>query len=457
MDSVSQIIKQQRDFFNTGATKDINFRINALKYLKMALKNYETELLDALKKDLNKSKTEAYMTEIGICISEINYMIKNLKRFSKPKKVKTPKAYIGSSSYIYPEPLGVTLIIAPWNYPVQLSIAPLIGSIAAGNCCVIETSNMAINSANVIRKMINKSFKNHYIYVLENTEEMPTRILEERFDYIFFTGSQRVGKIVMNSASKNLTPVTLELGGKSPCIVTPDADLEMSAKRICFGKFSNAGQTCVAPDYLLVHKNISQNLISELKKNILSFYGSNPKQSNDFGKIINMKHFERLKLLLQNQNIIFGGDLDSTNLFISPTLILNPNLDSNLMNEEIFGPILPIIEYSNLNKIISFINSKEKPLALYLFSTEDDIKNKILNNTSSGGVCINDTLIHITTNYLPFGGVGSSGMGSYHGEASFKTFSHYKSILKSSLAIDTKIYPPYKIDINKLKRLMKFL
>ncbi|MFD3155499.1 aldehyde dehydrogenase [Haloimpatiens sp. FM7330] len=455
--SLSEIVKNQRTFFKSGKTRNLDFRILQLKKLKMAIQKNEELIFNALKKDLNKPEIESYITELGLSLIEIDNMIKNLKKYAKPKKVKTPLAYIKSKSYIISEPLGVTLIISPWNYPFQLTINPLIGSIAAGNCCIIKTSSMSPNTSSVIRTFINNTFNENYITVVENKKDTSSMILKEKFDYIFFTGSPRIGRIVMESAAKNLTPVTLELGGKSPCIVDTDINIKNTCRRICFGKFSNSGQTCVAPDYLLVNKNIKNDLIDELKTTITNFYGSNPQNSKYFGRIINSKHFNRLKNLLQGQNIIFGGKMDENERYISPTILDNVSLSSPIMQEEIFGPILPVIEYSSLQKAIDIINTKSKPLALYIFSKDKNVQNVILQRTSSGGVCINDTLIHITTDTLPFGGVGESGMGNYHGKASFDTFSHKKSILKSPFSIDTKVYPPYKITLEKAKKLLKFL
>lgn len=457
MDTLSKVIKEQRDFFNLGITKNIDFRIKALEKLKKSIENNESIILDALKKDLNKNKIESYMTEIGMCLSEINYMIKNIKKFSKSKRVKTPVAYVGSKSYIVPEPLGLTLIISPWNYPFQLAINPLVGSIAAGNCCIIKTSSMSFNTSYAIKKIITEAFEDKYVYVVENSKDMSSRVLKEKFDYIFFTGSPNIGRIVMEAAAKNLTPVTLELGGKSPCIVHKDADIKTTAKGICFGKFSNAGQTCVAPDYVLVQKEIKSSLIEEIKNTLIQFYGEDVKNNPNFGRIINDKHFNRIKNLMEGENIVVGGYVDEGERFISPTILDNVSLDAPVMGEEIFGPILPIIEYEKLEDAINIINDRSKPLSLYIFSSSKTVQDKIIKNTSSGGVCINSTLIHMTTNYLPFGGVGESGMGNYHGKASFDTFSHNKSVLKSSRFIDTKVYPPYNMTLNKIKKLLKFL
>ncbi|WP_373897349.1 aldehyde dehydrogenase [Haloimpatiens sp. FM7315] len=457
MDDFSKIVENQRIYFNGGSTQNIDFRINALKKLKKAIEDNESLILKALKEDLNKNEAEAYMTEIGVSLSEISYMIKNIQKFLKKKKVKTPLAYMGSKSYIVPEPLGIALIISPWNYPFQLAINPLIGSIAAGNCSILKNSSMSPNTSKAIKKIISDNFEENYIYVADNDKGMSSRVLEEKYDYIFFTGSPSIGRVVMSSASKNLTPVTLELGGKSPCIVHKDADLKTSAKRICFGKFSNAGQTCVSPDYVLVHKDISKAFVEEIKNTLITFYTENPENSDKYGKIINAKHFNRLKNLLSEGKIEIGGQTCEDKLYIAPTVMNEVSLDSTLMEEEIFGPILPVIEYTNLDSIIKFINMRSKPLALYIFSKNPETQNKIIKSTSSGGVCVNDTLIHMTSNYLPFGGVGESGMGNYHGLASFKVFSHEKSILKSSTLIDMKIYPPYDISLKKLKKLLKFL
>ncbi|WP_414576048.1 aldehyde dehydrogenase [Anabaena sp. CCY 9402-a] len=452
---IQEIIHKQRQFFQTGQTKDIAFRLDKLRILKQLVKNHEQEIIQALKADLNKPEFEAYATEIFI-IKEINYAIKHLKNWCRPQKTGIPLEFIQYSAQIHPEPLGIVLIIGAWNYPFQLIIAPLLGAIAAGNCAMIKPSELAPHTSNLLCKLINKYFSNEYISIVEGEIEISQQLLAEKFDHIFFTGSTSVGKIVMMEAAKTLTPVTLELGGKSPCIVDTDINLENTARRIIWGKFLNAGQTCIAPDYLLVNQAIKKDLILALKTTITEFYGDNPAKSPDYCKIINEKHFERLSKLLNNGKIIIGGDTNPEELYISPTLIDHVSLADSIMQEEIFGPILPIIEYTDIETPIALINSQPKPLALYLFSRNQNLQKHILQTTSSGGVCINDIALQFAVSSLPFGGVGNSGIGSYHGKASFDTFSHYKSVLKNSFWLDINWrYAPYKGKLSLLKLIIK--
>ncbi len=455
MNYIDEILKKQDEFFSTGKTKDIDFRLNTLKNLKGLILSYENEIENALYEDLNKSKFETYSTEIGMVLSEISYAIDNLKTWALPKKVKTPITNFKSTSYIYPEPYGKTLIMAPWNYPFQLCFSPLIGSLSAGNTVIIKPSEFAPNSANLFEKMINNNFPKGYIHIINGDIKISQTLLEKKYDYIFYTGSTSIGKIVMTKAAKHLTPVTLELGGKSPCIVDNEGNLDLYAKRIVWGKLLNAGQTCVAPDYLLVHKDIKENIIKYLIKYIEKFYGKNPINNNEYVKIINEKHFNRLINLFNDGEIIYGGQYNLDKLYIAPTLIDKITWEDSIMQEEIFGPILPIIEYEDLDEIIKIINNKPKPLALYFFSSNKEKIQKVINNISFGGGAINDTIMHLTNPHLPFGGVGSSGMGSYHGKKSFDTFTHYKSIIKRSDIVDPNFrYPPYK---GKLKTVKKFL
>ncbi|WP_129723765.1 aldehyde dehydrogenase [Xylanivirga thermophila] len=452
------ILSNQREYFNSGVTLDLDFRREQLIKLKEIIERNEEEILDALKFDLHKSHEEGYMTEVGFVLGEIEHTIKNLEKYAMPKKVKTPKAYFGAKSYILPEPYGVALIISPWNYPVQLLISPLIGAMAAGNCAILKPSELSPNTSKVMANLINKNFNNRYVYAIEGDAKVAQQLLKQRFDYIFYTGGTNVGKIVMQAAAENLTPVTLELGGKSPCIVDKDINIEYAAKRIAWGKFLNAGQTCVAPDYLLVDREVKSQLVESIKKTLIQFYGNDPIDSTDYCRIINHRHFDRLALLLQDGNIVAGGRLNREKLYISPTIIDDISLDDPVMQDEIFGPILPVIEYTGLNQAIDMVNSREKPLALYFFSKDKEKQRFVLEHTSSGGVCINDTIIHMTTKWLPFGGVGMSGVGKYHGKASFDIFSNMKSVLKNHYVFDiAQKYPPYKTPIYKLRRLMKFL
>lgn len=453
MVEISQIISEQKRFFDSGKTRDYAFRINCLKKLKTAVLANERLICSALQADLNKPETESYMCEIGIVYDEISFHIKHLKKWMKNKRVKTPIAQFKSRSFISPEPYGVALIISPWNYPVQLCLSPLIGAISAGNCAIIKPSSYSPNVSEVIEKIISQAFSREYVAVVTGGREENELLLNEKFDFIFFTGSVAVGKYVMKKASENLVPLCLELGGKSPVIVEKSANLEISARRICFGKMLNAGQTCVAPDYVLCEKSVKDKFVEYYKKAVLEFFKG---EFSDYPKIINQKHFLRLKNLLVGEKIIFGGELNENTRFISPTLVEIENLNSPLMQEEIFGPILPIITFENLDECIELINFKPKPLALYLFTTDKQTEKRVLNGCSFGGGCINDTIIHLATPYMGFGGVGQSGMGSYHGEQSFKTFSHFRSIVKKSFLFDLKMrYRPYTR--KKEKIIKKFL
>jgi len=452
--AVQEILQQQRQFFSTGTTKDIAFRLTQLKNLKQAVLDNRDEIIDALKADLKKPQFESYLTEIRV-IKEIDYAIKNLKNWSKPKKVSVTLDQLPGSAFIYPEPLGVVLIIAPWNYPFQLTISPLVGAIAAGNCAILKPSEISPHTSSIITKICQKTFAPAYISVVEGGVETSQQLLQQKFDHIFFTGSTAIGKIVMEAAAKNLTPVTLELGGKSPCIIDTDINIEYTARRIVWGKFLNAGQTCIAPDYLLVNQTIKKPLLNNIKKCLQEFYGNDPETSPDFARIINQKQFNRLVELLKNGEIIVGGKTNPETCYIAPTLIDKVSLDAPIMQEEIFGPILPIIEYSHLEEAISFVNNQPKPLALYFFSKNQEYQQQILQKTSSGGVCINDTIMQIAVSELPFGGVGNSGIGSYHGKTSFDTFSHQKSVLKKSFLLDIKVrYAPYLGKLDLVKRLM---
>ncbi|APF26043.1 acyl-CoA reductase family protein [Clostridium sporogenes] len=456
MESIRDMLKKQKSFFEKGYTKDINFRIEALKKLKHNIKMNETNIFKALKIDLNKSEFETFITEIGIVYDEINGAIKNIKKWSKPKKVKTPITNFLASSYIYNEPYGVALIIAPWNYPFQLIMAPLVGAISAGNCVLLKPSELAVETEKIIVKIIKETFSDEYIGVVTGGVKESEALLKEKFDYIFYTGGINVGKIVMRAAAEHLTPITLELGGKSPCIVDKDANIDLAARRIAWGKFLNAGQTCVAPDYLVVHRNIKEKLISSIQNYIIEFFGESAFESEEYPRIINERHFKRLEGYLKEGKLVSGGKTDISNLYIEPTIIEGINFKNRIMEEEIFGPIFPVIEFEGIDEVIDIIKNNPKPLALYYFSEDKEKQEFIIKNISFGGGCINDTIMHLSTSTLPFGGVGSSGMGSYHGRASFETFSHKKSILKKSNLVDIKIrYAPFKGKINLAKKLFK--
>jgi aldehyde dehydrogenase (NAD+) len=447
-------IENQRHYFNQGHTREIPFRIQQLKSLEQAIISAEEKIISALKKDLNKSAHESFMTEVGLIRSEIRFTIKHIRAWSRPQKVKTPRIYPLSTSYRYPEPYGNVLIISPWNYPFQLAMAPVIGAMAAGNCTVLKPSEYSPHTSGIISELLAENFDNQYLTAITGDSETGKALLEYKFDYIFFTGSVPLGKIIMAAAAIHLSPVTLELGGKSPCIVDKTANLKLSAKRIVSGKFINAGQTCIAPDYLMVHEAVKSELVDQIKKYIKQFYGDRPLESSDYPRIINTRHFERLVVYLQKGHILMGGKTDHKQLYISPTLLDNIEWDDPVMQDEIFGPILPVLAYQDLSQVIDAVNTRPKPLALYLFSTDKQNQQRILKEISFGGGCINDTLLHFANPHLPFGGVGHSGMGSYHGKASFNTFSHRKSVFRNQLYFDLPMrYPPYR----NLKYLKKFL
>ena len=453
--AVSDIIRKQRDFFKTGKTKNVDFRLAQLKTLKQAVFEQQPAIIEALRADLNKPEFEAYMMEVGV-LKEIDYAIKHIKSWTKPKKAAIGIEHLPGFGRIYAEPLGVVLIIGPWNYPFQLIISPLVGALAAGNCATLKPSEIAPYSSQVLADIIQKYFDPAYIAVVEGGIETSQQLLAEKFDHIFFTGGTAIGKTVMQAAAKHLTPVTLELGGKSPCIVDSDINIEYTARRITWGKFINAGQTCIAPDYILVNKKIKQDLLDSIKKCIREFYGNEPAASPDYARIINQKHFLRLVEFLKDGEIIIGGETNSAEHYIAPTMIDNVSLSAPVMQDEIFGPILPVVEYNDLTQAITIINEKAKPLALYLFSNNKNLQQRVLQETTSGGVCINDCVMQVGVSSLPFGGVGDSGIGSYHGKASFDTFSHYKSVLNRSMLLDPKLrYAPYEDKLQLLKRIIR--
>lgn len=454
----SKIFNNEKEYYLSGETLSVKFRIEKLRLLKKVIKDNEEKLLSALKKDLNKSNFEGYVTEIGILYQEIDYAIKNVKKWAKREKKRTDIVYFPAKSYIYKQPYGVVLIISPFNYPIQLAFSPLIGAISAGNCAIIKPSEYAINSAMVIEEIINSTFDKRYINVIDplGGKETVSELLSLKFNYIFFTGSVRVGKIVMEAASKNLIPVTLELGGKSPCIVDKEANIKLSAKRIVWGKYLNVGQTCVAPDYVYVHKDVKEKLLKEMVKEIESEYGKDAKKSEDYARIIRKEEVKRLQGYLDEGEIYYGGEVDIEDRYISPTILTNIKENSKILEEEIFGPIFPVYEFEDITKVIEYVNSKERPLALYYFSEDKNKIETVLSSTTSGGVTINDTIIHVSSTHIPFGGVGNSGMGNYHGKASFDTFTHKKSVVKRSTLMEFPFrFPPYKDKLKLIKKLMK--
>lgn len=456
MRDIKELVDIQREYFYTKETLTIDFRLKQLMLLKNTIIKNQDKILEALNKDLNKANFEGYATELGIVLEEINYTIKNLKKWSRPTRAKSQISHFPARCFSYPEPYGVTLVISPWNYPFQLSIAPMIGAIAGGNTVILKPSNKSVHVSKILTELIEYTFDEKYIAVVNGGREENTELLNQKFDYIFFTGSVPVGRVVMEAAAKHLTPTTLELGGKSPCIVDCDVDIKTTAKRIVWGKFLNAGQTCVAPDYVYVHKDVKNSLIDSMIYYIKEFYGENPEKSKDYPRIIDSKQFDRLIGYLNDGNVEIGGDFDREQLYISPTILNNITFSSGIMQDEIFGPIMPILEFNNLDEAIDMVNSRPKPLALYFFSKNEKSMKKVLNYTSSGGVCINETIMHVASLYLPFGGVGESGMGKYHGRASFDTFTHYKSVVKKGFSIDVPLrYPPYNDKIKYIKKIFK--
>ncbi|MFW6296247.1 MAG: aldehyde dehydrogenase [Halothece sp.] len=453
--NAKELVRKQREFFETGQTKDIDFRRNQLQQLKQVITENKEAIVEAIGKDIGKPAFETLLSEFYYCTEEIEYALKHLNNWTKPQRVKTPLTQLPAASKILAEPLGVVLIISPWNYPLQLTIMPLIGAIAAGNCAILKPSEISPATSHVIADLIAQAFSPEYITVVEGEKDVSQELLEQKFNHIFFTGSTRVGRIVMEAAAKQLTPVTLELGGKCPCIVDTDIKLKYAIRRILWGKFSNAGQSCIAPDYILIPPSLKPDFLAAAQDCLQEFYGKNPAESPDYGRIINDKHFKRLSNLLSTGEVIVGGETKAEERYIAPTIMDNVSWEDPIMEDEIFGPILPIVEYQNLENAIAHINSRPKPLALYIFSRNDKLIKKVLQDTTSGGVCINDTIMHLAPKELPFGGVGSSGIGRYHGKASFDTFSNQKSILHRSFLFDLPVrYPPYSEKFKFLKWLV---
>lgn len=441
---IKQIIKSQRAYFQTGATLPIDTRLLALRKLKACILKHEPSIHAALRQDLGKSSFESYMCETGLVLSELSYMLKHTKQFAKEKRVHTPLAQFHSRSFQKPSPYGVTLIMSPWNYPFMLTIEPLIDAIAAGNTAVLKPSGYSPATSSVIQKIIAECFPPQYVAVVTGGREENQCLLQEHFDYIFFTGSPAVGREVMRYASDTLTPVTLELGGKSPCIVEKTANLPLAARRIVFGKFLNCGQTCVAPDYIYCDPEIKDSLIEELKKEIKKQFGNQPLTNPDYGKIINAKHFHRIVSLMDSEKLVCGGRTDEANLQIEPTVLSDVTWNDPVMQEEIFGPVLPILTYDSFDQAIRKIHTMPHPLALYIFTANKEAAQKATSLCGFGGGCINDVIIHLATSEMGFGGFGESGMGSYHGKAGFDTFSHYKSIVNKKTWLDLPMrYQPY--------------
>lgn len=452
------VVKKQQQFFNTGKTLDISFRKKQLRKLKNILKDNEAKIYEALDKDFRKPMFESYATELLVLYQEIDHLLTNIDRWAKTKKVKSSIINFPSKSYIKPQPYGVVLVIAPWNYPVQLALNPALGAIAAGNTVILKPSEHAPHTSGLLAKLINNNFDPGFLHVVEGDAETTQSLLSEPLGYIFFTGSTHVGKIIMKSAADQLTPLTLELGGKSPAIVDQSADLTLAAKRIAWGKFINAGQTCVSPDYVYVHNSMHTQFCRLIQQEIRSFYRDDPSKSDDYARIINDKHFNRLTDLIEPENVFHGGNTDPNTRYIEPTIMTQVTWDDAVMQEEIFGPILPILSFDNLDKIIATLQNKSKPLALYIFSTDNKKQKKVTRNLQFGGGCINDTVAHLGNIELPFGGIGNSGFGTYHGKTSFNTFTHPKSIMKKSNWLDISLrYPPYDGKLKWVKKLTEFL
>ena len=448
------ILEKQKKFFKSGKTLDINLRIEYLKKLKKVIKDNEIAIFEVLNKDLGKSETEAYMCEVGLTLDEISYMIKNIKKFAKEKIVPTPLTNFHSKSIIKLVPRGNVLIMSPWNYPFLLTMEPLVDAISAGNTVILKPSAYSKFTSDIVSKIIKDVFPEEYVAVVKGGREENKQLLSYKYDYIFFTGSQSVGKEVLRSASEHLTPVALELGGKSPCIIDKTANIDLSAKRIVFGKFLNCGQTCVAPDYILCEESIKQELIKAIKKEIIKQFGENPIENPNYGKIINEKHFNRVRNLIDFDKTIIGGKTNPETLKIEPTVLDNITWADNVMKEEIFGPVLPILTFKTINEVVETVENHPHPLALYVFSTDKNNIKYITEHCRYGGGCINDVVVHLATPEMPFGGFGESGMGSYHGKFGFETFSHRKSTLDKKLWLDLPMrYQPYKNFYNKLLRI----
>lgn len=457
-EQVESLIGEHRGKLFTGYTRSAAFRRERLEKLADAIRRHERELIAALHSDLGKSEFEAYSTEIGYTLNSIGYTVKHLKKWMKPRRVRTPFYHVASSSRIYAEPYGTVLIVGPFNYPFQLLIEPLIGAIAAGNSAVLKPSEHTLSVTAVVKKLIGETFDKSYVHVIEGEKETTSALIHAPFDYIFFTGSVPVGKIVMEAAARNLVPVTLELGGKSPVIVDRTANLDAAAERIVWGKMMNAGQTCIAPDYVLVHEEVKEALIGKMKKTIDAFYGSDARQSKDYGRIVNERQFDRLAAILDTdrERIVYGGRRERSERYMEPTLLDGVSWSDAAMEDEIFGPILPVMTYGTLEDAIRVVAGRPKPLALYLFTEDSRIEREVMACLSFGGGCVNDTISHVANHHLPFGGVGNAGIGAYHGKHSFELFSHHKSVLNKSTRFNVRfLFPPYGDKVKWVRKLMR--
>jgi aldehyde dehydrogenase (NAD+) len=454
----STLLQAQRAFFAGGATRPVAFRRQALQRLRAAVVAHEADLLAALRADLGRPEAEAYASEVGFVLGELDFTLRRLEGWARPRRERTPMLLFPATSWIHPEPYGCALVIGPWNYPMQLLLVPLVGALAAGNCVVLKPSELAPRTAEAVARIVADALAPAHVAVVQGGAEAVTDLLAQRFDYIFYTGGPRVGRIVMSAAARFLTPLTLELGGKSPCIVDASADLGVAARRIAWGKFMNAGQTCVAPDYVLVHRSIRAELVRRIGEVLHGFYGEDPKRSPDYGRIVDLHHFDRLAALLHSGRVACGGATDREARYIAPTVLDGVQWDDEVMRDEIFGPVLPVLEYDSLDEAIAQVRARPKPLALYVFSAERATQDRVLAELPSGGACVNDTVTHLANPRLPFGGVGDSGMGGYHGRHSFETFSHLRAVVRSGTWFDLAAkYPPYRLPLAVLRRVMAWL
>jgi aldehyde dehydrogenase (NAD+) len=450
---IADLVTRLRKSFDSGVTRPAEWRMNQLRQLVRMIEDEEPKILKALQSDLGKCDHEGWIGETGFVLNDLKHVLKHARRWMRPKKASAPITVQPGKARIYPEPLGVALIIAPWNYPFQLAISPLVGAIAAGNAVVVKPSEVAPATSEVLAELVAKYVDKDCVAVVQGGVAETTALLAQRWDHIFYTGNGTVGRIVMEAAAKHLTPVVLELGGKSPCIIDRDVDLGVAARRIAWGKFFNAGQTCVAPDYVLVHESVKKPFLEKMAATIREFYGDDPQKSPDYARIVNVRHLKRLSALLDSGEPFVGGKVDSDDRYIAPTLLTGVSPDSAAMADEIFGPILPVLTVSSLDEAIDFVNARPKPLALYVYSNDTERAQHVIDNTTSGGACVNDCVMHLAPPDLPFGGVGPSGMGAYHGKASFDTFTHYKSVLHKPFYLDAPIrYPPYTADKVKWAR-----
>lgn len=453
--SVEQVLAAQKAFFKTGQTKDIAWRKEQLKKLKAAIEKHEAKLSEAMAADLGKGPFEAFTHEIGLTLIELKHAIQHIKSWARPKRKQLSMNSFPSSGKIYYEPYGRALVISPWNYPFMLAMAPVVGALAAGNTVILKPSEITVHTSAAMKALIAETFDEQYCTVLEGGVATNQALLQHKLDYIFYTGGTRVGQIIYEAAAKHLTPVTLELGGKSPCIIDKHAKLSLAARRTVWGKFLNTGQTCVAPDYVLVHEEVRDALVAKLKEEIARQLGEQPLEGPDYGKMVNQKHFERLASYLDNGTLVHGGKTKPETRQLEPSILIDVPADAPVLTEEIFGPVLPILTYKNLDEAIAFVNERPRPLALYIFSQKSNVSDRVIRETSAGGGCVNDVVLHLAESALPFGGVGYSGIGAYHGEHSFKTFSHERGVLHAGTWLDLPLrYPPYAGKLKWIKRLM---